>query len=159
DTFYDRRNLVYFQITPGGGFLDAQDTDNSDLNQDWNPVWDVRVRTFEGGWAVEASVPFKSLRYSSARDQVWGFNARRQQNWNNEVSYISRVPNAIGRLGITRADLSGTLVGIEAPSSGINLDIKPYVISTLATDVTTKPAVNDDLTSKGGLDVKYGITK
>ena len=44
---------------------------------DWNPVWTVKTGRFDGGWTVEAVLPFKSLRYRGGRDQVWGFNAMR----------------------------------------------------------------------------------
>jgi len=43
-------------------------------------VWDLAVGKFEGGWTVEAALPFKSLRYGPGRDQVWGFQARRSCN-------------------------------------------------------------------------------
>ena len=60
------------------------------VNTDWNPVWDVTVRRFEGGRVVEAAVPFKSLRYSTGTPQVWGFNVRRTHKWKNEISFLSR---------------------------------------------------------------------
>ena len=67
DTFYDRRNSVMFTITPIGGRMDGQFTNERDLNLDWNPIWDVRTGRFEGGWSFEARIPFKSLRYRPGR--------------------------------------------------------------------------------------------
>lgn len=71
DTFYDRRNGVAFMVNPIGGIFDYQITDEGNPNNDWNPVWDVRTGRFEGGWTVEAQVPFKSLRFPSDTSQVW----------------------------------------------------------------------------------------
>ena len=63
DTFYDRRNGVEFAINAIGGRWDGQITNERQFNADWNPVWDLEVGRFEGGWTVEAAIPFKSLRY------------------------------------------------------------------------------------------------
>ena len=63
---------------------------------DWNPVWDWAVGRFPGGWTVEAAVPFKSLRYQPGAAQVWGFNARRQVKWKNEIAFLARIPAAFG---------------------------------------------------------------
>ncbi len=47
DTFYDRRNAVYLMVTPIGGRMDAQVTDERDYNGDWNPIWDVQTGLVE----------------------------------------------------------------------------------------------------------------
>src|SRR4030095_7685370 len=41
DTFYDRRNAVYFAVNPIGGRSDAQIANERQANTDWNVVWDV----------------------------------------------------------------------------------------------------------------------
>jgi hypothetical protein len=64
----------------------------------------------------------------------------------------------VGRASIA-ASLYATLVGIETPQPGINLEVKPYVTADLSTDNNSAPprvnAVNGDV----GLDVKYAITQ
>lgn len=88
DTFNDRRNGILLEANPLGGRVDGQTTNEENTNLDWNPVWSVEVERFEGGWTVEAAVPFKSLRYRGERAQTWGFNVRRRNRWKNEVSYL-----------------------------------------------------------------------
>ncbi|MCY4511612.1 MAG: carbohydrate binding family 9 domain-containing protein, partial [Acidobacteria bacterium] len=66
DTFYSRRNGVLFEVSAVGGRLDAEVVNESQLNIDWNPVYDVAVSRFEGGWTMETALPFKSLRYPGA---------------------------------------------------------------------------------------------
>ena len=73
DTFYSRRNGVLFEVSAVGGRLDAEVVNESQINLDWNPVYDVAVGRFEGGWAMETALPFKSLRYPGAGPQTWGF--------------------------------------------------------------------------------------
>jgi hypothetical protein len=157
DTFHDRRNSVMFLANAIGGRQDGQVTNERQWNGDWNPVWDVHSARFEGGWAVEAAVPFKSLRYRSGVQQTWGFNAMRVNRWKNEISLITPGPSGQGQQGLQQASRAPTLVGIEAPPAALNLDAKPYVVSDFTSDRRTTGA--DDLDASIGLDVKYGITQ
>ena len=159
DTFYDRRNGVEFLVNPIGGRMDGQITDERLYNGDWNPIWDVEVGRFEGGWTVEAAVPFASLRYRPGPVQVWGFNARRVNAWKNEHSFLMRVPSARGGAGIFQVSRAATLMGLEVPPRSRNLDIKPYAITDLTSDGTMTPHVSNDVGGDVGLDVKYGVTE
>ena len=159
DTFYSRRNGVLFEVSAVGGRLDAELTNESQLNIDWNPVYDVAVGEFEGGWTMEAALPFKSLRYRGAGPQVWGFQARRVNRWKNESSYLTPLSAAQGIRGHFRASLAATLVGIEAPPASRVLELKPYAISDLSTSVTQSPPLSNDLSGDLGLDVKVGVTQ
>ena len=160
DTFHDRRNGFNFEITPVGGRLDTEIiNDGAVSNRDWNPVWEAVAARFDHGWSVETRIPFKSLRYRPGGDQVWGFQVRRMVRWKNEISYITRIPAAIGERGHHHVSLSPTLVGIDVPPPGLNLEIKPYGISTMASDTTVTPRIANDLSAHWGGDVKYGITK
>ena len=159
DTFYSRRNAVLFEVSAVGGRLDAEVTNESQVNIDWNPVYDVAVGRFEGGWTMEAALPFKSLRYRGAGHQVWGFQARRVNRWKNESSYLTPLSAAQGLRGHFRASLAATLVGIDAPPASRLLEVKPYAISDLTTSVTQTPPVSNDLGGDLGLDVKVGVTQ
>ena len=157
DTFLDRRNGVLFAFTPVGGRLDGQVTNEGTFTSDWNPVWDLAVGEFEGGWTAEAAIPFKSLRYGGEGAQRWGFQARRINRWKNEVSYLTEVPVGSGIAGLTRASRAATLAGIEVPPLR-NVDVKPFVISDLSTDRLATPRVNNDLGGDFGIDAKVGLT-
>ena len=154
DTFHDRRNSVAFEVSAAGGRIDAQITNERQVNMDWNPVWDVKVGRFDGGWTMEAAVPFKSLRYRAGREQVWGFNARRIIRWKNESTYMVPIPASMTMRGHFVASLMPTLMGLEAPGGSRNLEIKPYAISQLTTDRVASPRVSNDLGGDGGVDVK-----
>ena len=158
DTFYDRRNAVEFVVNPLGGRQDAQVT-SGQWNGDWNTVWDVKTGRFEGGWTVEAALPFKSLRYRPGRAQIWGFNAMRTNRWKNEISFITRIPNAMGQRGLNQPSLAATVVGLEAPPGSRNLEIKPYAISDVTSNRKATPKVSNDVSGDVGLDIKYGLTQ
>jgi hypothetical protein len=157
DTFLDRRNAYYFQTNPIGAVRDASVTDGVN-NSNWNTVWDVRTARTDDGYIVEMAIPFKSLRYRGGGPQTWGINARREVQWNTESSMLSQVPASYGGTW-TQMGVAGTLVGLETPAQSLNLEFKPYGVSSVATDRTARVPVNNDLKASTGIDVKYGITR
>ena len=70
---------------------------------------------FDGGWTVEAAIPFKSLRYNPGANQTWGFNLRRTVRWKNEESYLVEMPLVAGTSGsaaLFQVSKAATIVGI-----------------------------------------------
>ena len=162
DTFYDRRNGVMFYTNPLGALAEFQMTNEGNPNSDWNPIWDVRTGRFDGGWTVEMEIPFQSLRYRPGTDQIWGLQLRRAIRRKNEWNFLTFLPRAVagsGAAGSFRVSMAGTLVGIEVPPVGRDLEVKPYAISGLETDLSANPQVSNDGHADAGLDVKYGITE
>jgi len=159
DTFYDRRSGVLFQTNALGALSDQEVSDERNFNRDWNAVWNVKAARTEDGWSAEFVIPLKSLRYRASGAQTWGFNIQRRIPWKNERSYLSGVPASYGGRGIYKLSSAATLVGLEVPPQGSNLEIKPYGISSLTTNHQAIPAVSNDLAGDAGFDVKYGLTK
>jgi hypothetical protein len=159
DTFYDRRNGVVFFVNSIGGFTDFAVANEGNPNLDWNPVWDVRTGRFDGGWTVEMEIPFRSLRYRSGTDQIWGLQLQRTLPRKNEFAYLDPIPISVGMAGMLRVSEAATLVGIEVPETGRNLEIKPYAIGGLSTDLTANPQTRNAGDANAGVDVKYGITQ
>ena len=163
DTFYDRRNGVAFYTNPLGARADFAITNEGSPNSDWNPIWDVRVGRFEGGWTVEMEIPFKSLRYRSGEAQVWGFQLRRVVRRKNEGSYLTPLPISAVRgsaiRGIFRVSDAATLVGLEAPQDSRTFEIKPYAIGGVTTTVDAVADRDNVGARDAGLDVKLGITQ
>ena len=159
DTFHDRRNGYYFQVTPIGGARDGLVRNERNANYDWNTIWDWKAKIFDQGYTVEMVIPFKSLRYSPGRQQTWGVNLRRVIQWKNELNFVGPMPAAFLVSGIFKFSWASTLVGLEAPISSRTLEVKPYVISDVRTDPTTNPAVSNDVGADFGFDVKYGISR
>ncbi len=163
DTFYDRRNGFNFYTNPLGARADQQFTNEGNPNSDWNPVWDVRTGRFAGGWTVEMEIPFKTLRYRSDPPHIWGIQLRRAIRRKNEWVYLTRLPisagGGSGSAGIFRVSAAGSLVGLEPPPASRNIEVKPYGIGGISTDLTANPVVNNERSGNGGIDVKYGITQ
>ena len=164
DTFHDRRNGFNFYTNMLGARADQWVTDEGNPNSDWNPVWSVRGGRFEGGWTVEMAIPFKSLRYLSGDDQTWGIQIRRVIRRKNEWAHLAFVPASTGitgdgsSMGIFRVSAAADLVGLDLPSAGKNIEIKPYATSSLTSDLTLAEPITNDADGDVGGDLKYGIT-
>ena len=165
DTFYDRRNGLAFLVTPIGGFSDfAISNEGGRVNTDWNTIWDSRTARFDGGWTVEIQIPFKSLRYRPTSTQVWGIQLRRIIRRRTEASYLTPLPISAARgnsviAGLWRISQAGSLVGIEVPSGSRKIEIKPYGIGGVTTDIDADSPTRNALDGQFGLDVKYGVTQ
>ena len=157
DAFHDRRNSVAFIVGPDGGRVDAQVVGERQWSADWNPVWTLKTSRFDGGWIVEAAIPFRSLRYVPGSNKPWGFTARRMSRWRNEIAYLTPVPNGSAVSAIMMASFYGDLVGIQAPPSGKNIEVKPYATGSLTTDRAASPRKTNKPDGNAGIDVKYGI--
>ncbi len=159
DTFHDRRNGFFFYVNPLGARADTWVTDEGNNNSDWNPVWQARTGRFPGGWTAELAIPFKSLRYVSGQNQVWGIQLRRSIRRKNEWTHLTALPAADGGpSALTRVSRAATLVGLDLPSAGKNLEIKPYTIGSVTTDRLRTPPASGALDGNVGVDVKYGVT-
>ena len=155
DTFHDRRNGVQFQSTPLGGLSDSLITDERDSNRDWNTVWDARARRFAEGWAVEFVIPFRSLRYPAPGPQDWGVQFRRVARGANEFSYLTPMPAAYTQRAMVRVSQAASLVGLEAPKAALNLEVKPYALGAVETDLEAFTPYSNDPKAQAGIDAKY----
>jgi len=159
DTFYDRRSGFAFYTNPLGARADYSVVDEGGSNTDWNPVWTSKTGRFDGGWTVEMAIPFKSIRYRAGPNQVWGIQLRRSVRRKNEWAYLTPVPqNLAGPQALNRISSAGTLVGLDLPPAGKNLELKPYAVSRMTTDRLPTPPISNDVGAEFGGDVKYAIT-
>ena len=159
DTFYDRRSGFAFYTNPLGARADYSVVDEGGSNTDWNPVWTSKTGRFDGGWTVEMAIPLKSIRYRAGNDQVWGLQLRRSVRRKNEWGYLTPVPRSLaGPQALNRVSAGGTLVGLDLPPSGLNLELKPYAAARLTTDRLLATPVSNDFGSEIGGDARYSIT-
>ena len=159
DTFYDRRSGFAFYTNPLGARADYSIVDEGGSNTDWNPVWTSKTGRFDGGWTVEMAIPFKSLRYRAGLDQVWGMQIRRSVRHKNEWDYLTPVPRILaGPQALNRVSAGGTLVGLDLPETGKNIEVKPYAVARTTTDRVRTPQINNSVGSEFGGDIKYAVT-
>jgi hypothetical protein len=122
-------------------------------------VWEVRTARFDGGWTAEMAIPFKSLRYQSGTGQIWGLQIRRGVRRKNEWSYLTSLPASFGGpTAFMRISRGADLVGLDLPPASMNMELKPYAISSLTTDRGPTPPLLNDPNGNAGVDFKYGVT-
>ena len=168
DTFHDQQNGFVFGTNAGGIEYDAQVSGGGEgmsisstrqsvgvganFNINWDAAWDVKTEIGEYGWSAEFAIPFKTLRFSSAKDQSWGANFQRTIARKNEHVFWSPIPR---QFSLNRLALEGTLTGINVPTDR-NIKLMPYVLGN------NNKVINETSYSKSegdfGLDAKVGVT-
>jgi hypothetical protein len=137
DTFNDSRNGYMFVTTPLGAKLEQQISEegegnnraglvNSNVNRNWDGVWDVATRVTDDGWTAEIAIPLTTIRFSDASQQSWGVNFMRNIRRKNEQVFWAPIPKAYT---LTRVSMAGALVGLQSLSHGLDLKLKPYVVA------------------------------
>lgn len=151
DTFNDQRTGYYFRINPNGARVDALIKSMTDINDDWNGIWDVSARITDRGWQAEIVIPFLSLRFPKTETQQWGINFLRIIRRKNEEVLWTSWKRDEGPLQLSKA---GKLTGLRSIRRGKQAEITPYILSGV------EKKVNQDMddTFKYGLDIKYPVT-
>ena len=140
DTFHDRRRAYAFQINPLGVQWDAiwSETPHEDINGNfdtsWDTVWYSQGRLTPEGYVAWISIPFRSMRFPSAKEQSWGLILYRGIIRENEDSFWPQVSQRFeGRLG-----QAATLTGLEGISPGRNLQFIPYGLLNRFRDIDAR---------------------
>ena len=163
DTFMDSRSAYMFVVSPLGAMLDQQVFQegeggrrglSSNINLEWDGVWDASARRTPEGWTAEIRIPMVTLRFPSSSRQSWGINFMRTIPHLNEVLFWAPIPRAYG---LTRVSLAGTLNGLEDLNRGRDLRIKPYMAAG-GEEELSEGDWSRSSTADVGLDLKYGIT-
>jgi hypothetical protein len=163
DTFNDYRSGYMFVTNPLGARLEQQISEEgegfargltSNINRDWNGVWHVSTHRDEQGWTAEIVIPTTTIRFQQADVQSWGINFMRNIRRKNEQVFWAPIPKGYS---LTRVSLAGTLTGLRTLDQGMDLRIKPFLV----TGVRHKRLGTEEDTSvpsEVGLDMKYGLT-
>jgi hypothetical protein len=116
DPFNNGRSGYVFQLTPNGIRGDGLFRNVTDINWDWDSIWDAATTIHETGWTAEIAIPFKTLSFNPAND-TWGINFNRS---------IGRRKENIGWVSYNRSQNpanSGKITGLSGMEQGLGLDI------------------------------------
>lgn len=159
DSYHDHRTSFHFHVNPAGVKRDwVAGEDQAGGDDSWDPVWDVATSVDSAGWVAEIAIPFSQLRFSQAREQVWGINFFRHIFRRNEGAHFAHRRRTESGFASRFAHLTG-LAGIPAPR---RLELLPYSVGRGFYDQTATPGdpFNDGSAYFGGagLDLKYGLS-
>lgn len=156
DTYNDRRNAVFFRLTPLGGMEDTAVSNSGDsLNGNWDIVWTYRAKINADNWTGELAIPFSQLRFARSDVMTWGINFGRDIARKREIGAWNPAPKTYGPLGKYRTAYFGSLEGLAGISPSAHTEVLSYVLpgaSHIGTEART------DSVFEAGLDLKYGVT-
>ena len=58
DTAHDRRSAFHFQVSAAGVLVDGLRYEDTELNTDWDEIWQAEVAATATGWSAEVSGSF-----------------------------------------------------------------------------------------------------
>ena len=165
DTFNDSRNGYMFVTTPLGAKLEQQISEegegntragllNANVNRNWDGIWEVAARITDDGWTAEIAIPLTTVRFPDAAEQTWGLNFMRSIRRKNEQVFWSPIPKAYT---LTRVSMAGAIVGLQALSHGLDLKLKPYLVSGVRA-IENSAGSHTTFLRDVGIDAKYGVT-
>lgn len=136
DAYNDKRTSITFTLNPKGVQKNSVET-----------IWKSETAMRPDGWSAEMAIPFKSLRFSSKKLEVWGVNFERYIHRLNETDYWTDVDRDLPKL-----QQSGELCGLTGLRPGYNLEFFPYAGRRMS-----KWEGQKDNKTAFGLDAKWGI--
>ncbi|MBI1875263.1 MAG: carbohydrate binding family 9 domain-containing protein [Acidobacteria bacterium] len=166
DTFSDSRNGYMFVTTPLGAKLEQQiseegegntrgNRNNSNINRNWDGVWDVAARRTDEGWTAEIGIPMTTVRFADREEQTWGINFMRNIRRKNEQVFWAPIPKAYS---LTRVSLAGALTGLRSISHGMDLKLKPFMVAGVRKKQTSAAIGTTSALRDVGLDARYGVS-
>jgi hypothetical protein len=156
DSYHDRRTAYEFAVNPAGVKQDRYWYNDTERDDSWDAVWDVKVSRDATGWIAEFRIPFSQLRFSPSDTLTFGFAVSRSVGRLNETStwpLLARSANGY-------VSSFGELNGLSMRSSPKRLELVPYVVSSVTRQ---RPADNPLVVPNAadasvGLDAKYALT-
>lgn len=160
DPFNDARRAFEFGISALGVQSDAVYEEQSRASDaSWDAIWASAGQIVDGGYVVEAAIPFKSLRFPASREvHTWGFYARREWPRSERVQTRSMYWNRSQACLLCQANL---ITGLQGISPGLNLELAPTLTASKLDrreDFPAGPVASGPIDPELGLDVRWGMT-
>ena len=158
DSYFDKRTAFSFTTSVSGVKGDEFVSNNgNNWDESWDPIWNTKTQIDSLGWTAEMQIPLSQLRFGNKETHEWGIQVTRRDFRSGERSRWQHIPrNASGFVSNF-----GSLHGIRDIKSQKQLEIQPYITSSLKTSeaVQGNPyAQGRDTRFGAGLDGKVGIT-
>src|SRR5262249_15595303 len=106
DSYHDKQYAFDLAVNPAGVKQDSYLFNDSERDDGWDAVWDVKVSRDDQGWTAEFHIPFSQLRFTPNGSNTFGFAVVRQIGRLTDTStwpLLARTPTAslssFGELG------------------------------------------------------------
>jgi hypothetical protein len=149
DPYLDRRSGYRFEINPNGVRWEGLFQNISEVESNWDGLWEARAKKDDEGWVAEIRIPLQSLSFNP-ESSSWGLNFNRIRRGSNEnIAWTSNNREI-------NPSTAGTATGFQGLRQGVGLDIVPSL--TLRRSRTYGPGGFTDSRSEPQLDLFYKIT-
>ena len=146
--YNDGQNIFEFQVSSANVQIDIKKSaSGNDTN--WNAVWYSEVKITNFGWLVEIKIPYSAIRFSNAKEQIWGVNFWRKIRRIREVSSWNFVDRTF-----SQGSQAGEITNIKDIKAPFRLAFYPYTASYYE-----KNKDGDGFSYSLGMDIKYGISE
>ena len=157
DSYDDNLTGFFFSVSAAGSKEDFLVTNNTNEDDSWDPLWEVKTSIGADGWYAEMRIPYSQLRFSKKDRYEWGLEFVRFVYRNNEKSFWAPLDKAssqfVGQFGV--------LHGIESIKPKKDIEIFPFGLTklTLSEIEEGNPfATGQRWTASGGVDGKISLT-
>lgn len=156
DSYHDRRTAYEFAVNPAGVKQDRYWFNDTNRDDGWDAVWDVKVTRDRTGWSAEFHIPFSQLRFTPGAQTTFGFAVARQIGRLNETSTWPLLPRSASGYVSSFGDLDG----LSMSASPKRLELLPYSVTDLTRQRTGgNPLLKTSVPGAAfGLDMKYALT-
>lgn len=157
DTFQDRQSGFLFTTSPLGVQVDALvRKEGEEVNRAWDGDWTCAASRDAEGYVAELAIPFRTLRFARAEEQVWGFNVQRSIARKREEDYWQPMKKDYGFYAAYTVSRFGELGGLRGIHQGRRYQLKPYV--SVGKEEPHSPLREGEDSVEAGLDVKLHLT-
>ena len=159
DTFNEKRRAFTFALNPAGvqmDFMRVEEGGNDNMDDSWDTVFLSDGKIDEGGYTVEAAIPFKSLRFPNTDIKIWNIVLARNLPRTGEIimypHYSRDIPGLLsnGRQFVIQGAIERSR----------NVEVMPFVTSLFrggqATDPSGDPVRRMDV--QPGANFKLGLS-
>ena len=127
DSYYDKLTCFSFAVNAAGVKIDITITNDSYMDDTWNPVWYVKTSTDSLGWLAEMQIPFTQLRFAEKEEHVWGLQVMRWLFRKEEFSTWQHIPvESAGWVS-----MFGKLHGVKGIKPKHEVELIPYIMGDI----------------------------
>ncbi len=157
DSYEDKMTGFCFCVSAAGSKNDFLITNNSDEDETWDPLWEVKTYMGKEGWYAEMRIPYSQLRFAKKENYNWGLEIIRYVHRNKEKSFWQPLDKGSSQF----VGKFGTLTGIQNIKPKKDIEIFPFVLTKLTLDKKEDGnpfATGKRITASGGVDGKISLT-
>lgn len=154
DAFHDKTTARMFAVNASGVQRDATFSNDSQMDDSWDSVWESAILCDKSGWSVEMRIPFSALRFASLETATFGMNALRYISGSKEESWWSPISSSSNRF----VSAAGRLTGLSTAHAPRRLALIPYAATNVQLNTDTPSGFEQSVAPNFGMDLQFGLT-